>query len=134
MNFNTLGVKDGVDVVLVLNNNWGAIGSGTVLSHTATSLTVSSIPGAASGDFFTFITAPQNLGLAVVQLYGFDVNGNQVTPPAWVNDNMVQAVESFVQQGYAPTNLGLFGAGSDGQSVGAVQVLPANAAISVTSN
>ena len=134
VNFNTLGVKDGVDVVLVLNNNWGAIGSGTVLSHTATSLTVSSIPGAASGDFFTFITAPQNLGLAVVQLYGFDVNGNQVTPPAWVNDNMVQAVESFVQQGYAPTNLGLFGAGSDGQSVGAVQVLPANAAISVTSN
>lgn len=134
VNFNTLGVRDGVDVVQVLNTGWSPVGSATVLSHTSTTLTVSSIPGAAPGDFFTFITAPQNLGLAAVRLYGFDVNGNPVTPPAWVNQSMVQTMKSFVQQGYAPTNLGFFGAGSDGQSVGAVEVLPANAAIFVTSN
>ncbi len=134
VNFNTLGVQDGVDVVLVLNTGWAPVGSATVLSHTSTSLTVSSIPGAASGDFFTFITAPQNLGLSAIQLYGFDVNGNQVTPPAWVNENMVQTVQSYLQQGYAPSNLAFYGAGSDGQTVGAVQVLPAGGAISVTSN
>ena len=134
VNFNTLGVKDGVDVVMVYNTGWGPVGSATVVSHTATSLTVNSIPGAAQGDFFTFITAPQSLGQAVVQLYGFDVNGNQVTPPAWVNNNMVQSVETYLQRGYAPTNLAFFGAGSDGQTVGAIQVLPANAAISVTTN
>jgi hypothetical protein len=119
---------------MVYNTGWAPVGSATVLSHTATSLTVSSIPGAAQGDFFTFITAPQNLGLAVVQVYGFDVNGKSITPPAWVNENMVQTVQSYVQEGYAPSNLAFFGSGSDGQTVGAVQVLPANAAISVTSN
>ncbi len=134
VNFTTLGVQDGVDVVMVYNTGWAPVGSATVLSHTATSLTVSSIPGAAQGDFFTFITAPQNLGLAVVQVYGFDVNGKSITPPAWVNENMVQTVQSYVQEGYAPSNLAFFGSGSDGQTVGAVQVLPANAAISVTSN
>jgi len=134
VNFNTMGVKDGVDVVQVLNNNWAPLGSATVLSHTSTTLTISSIPGATQGNFFTFITAPQNLGLTAIQLYGFDVNGNQVTPPAWVNRNVAQAVSGYLQQGYAPTNLSFFGSGSDGQTVGAVQVLPADAALFVTSN
>jgi hypothetical protein len=122
VDFDTLGVQDGVDVVLVYNTGWAPLGSATIVSHTATSLTVPSIPGAASGDFFTFITAPQNLGLAAVQIYGFDVNGNQVTPPAWVNENMVTTIQSYVQEGFAPTNPALFGAASDGQTVGAVQV------------
>jgi hypothetical protein len=134
VNFNTLGVRDGVDVVIVYNTSWSPVGSATVLSHTATTLTVSSIPGATQGDTFTFITAPQNVGLAVVQLYGFDVNGNQVTPPAWVNQNLVQNIRSYLEQGYAPSNLAFYGAGSDGKTVGAVEVLPPNAAISVTSN
>ncbi len=121
VDFDTLGVQDGVDVVLVYNTGWAPVGSATVVSHTATSLTVSSIPGAASGDSFTFITAPQNLGLAAVQIYGFDVNGNQVTPPEWVNENIVTTIQSYVQDGFAPTNPALFGAASDGQTVGAVQ-------------
>jgi hypothetical protein len=132
VNFDTLGVQDGVDVVLVYNTGWVPVGSATIVSHTATSLTVSSIPGAASGDFFTFITAPQNLGLAAVQIYGFDVNGNQVTPPAWVNENMVTTIQSYLQEGFAPTNPALFGAASDGKTVGAVQVLRDTAAFSTT--
>ena len=127
VDFDTLGVQDGVDVVLVYNTGWAPLGSATIVSHTATSLTVPSIPGAASGDFFTFITAPQNLGLAAVQIYGFDVNGNQVTPPGWVNQNMVPTIQSYVQEGFAPTNPALFGAASDGQTVGAVQVRGSNA-------
>ena len=138
VDFNALGVQDGVDQVFVYSGQpqqlWAPRGSGKVLSHASHSLTVSPILGTAPNDFFTFITAPQNLGQAVVQLYGFDVNGNQVTPPAWVNKNMVQSIESYIQQGYAPTNLALYGAGSDGKTVGAVEVLPSNAAISVSSN
>jgi len=72
--------------------------------------------------------------MSAIQLYGFDINGNLVTPPAWVNRNMAQTISSYLQTGYAPTNLGFFEAGSDGQTVGAVQVLPANAALFVTSN
>jgi len=134
VNFNTMGVRDGVDIVQVLNTGWSPRGSAIVLSHTATTLTISSISGATQGDFFSFITAPQNLGLAAVQLYGFDASGRQVNPPAWVTPNMVQDAQSYVQEGYAPTNLEFFQAGSDGQTVGSSQVLPPNAAISVTSN
>ncbi len=134
VNFNTLGVRDGVDVVIAYNQGWAPVGSSTVLSHTATTMTVSPISGLTQGDTFTFITAPQNLGQTVVQLYGFDMNGNSVTPPAWVNENMVQTIEGYLQAGYAPTNLAFFDAGGDGKTVGAVDVLPPNAAISVTSN
>jgi len=134
VDFNVLGVQDGLDVVFVYSPGWSPMGSGTVLSHSSHSLNVTSIPGAMSGDSFTFITAPAVMGQAAVQLYGFDINGNLVTPPAWVNANMVQGMESYLQQGYAPTNLGFYGAGSDGRTVGAFEVLPANAAISVTAN
>jgi hypothetical protein len=136
VNFNTMGVQDGVDVVIAYNpnSNWNVVGSSTVFSHTATTLSVSPISGLAQNDTFTFITAAQNLGRSAVQLYGFDVNGNLITPPAWVNENMVQNIQSYVQAGYAPTNLALFGAGSDGKTPGAVEVLPVNAAIMVTSN
>lgn len=134
VDFNSLGVQDGVDVVFVYNPSWSPVGGGSVLSHTSHSLTVSPINGATQGDFFTFITAVQSLGQSAVKLYGFDVNGNPVTPPAWVNQNMVQSVQSYVQQGYAPTNLALFGAAKDGKSVGAVEVMPPNGAIMVTAN
>jgi hypothetical protein len=134
VNFNMLGVHDGLDAVAVFNSGWSLLGSSTVWSHTSTTLAVSPIAGLGPGDFFTFITAPQKMGQAAVQIYGYDVNGNQVTPPAWVNENMVQNLESYIQQGYAPTNLGFYGAGSDGKTVGAVEVLPSNAAISVTAN
>jgi hypothetical protein len=132
--FGDWGVQDGVDVVFVYSSGWSPRGSGTVLSHTNTSLVVTTISGASPGDNFTFITAAQNLGQTVVQLYGFDINGNPVNPPAWVNPNMALNVESYLQQGYTPTNLALFGAGRDGKSVGAVEVLPPNGAISVSSN
>lgn len=134
VDFNMLGVKDGLDTVEVFGQGWNLLGHSTVMSHTTNTLVISPIGGLTQGDFFTFITAPLILGQTAVQVYGFDVNGNQVTPPAWVNENMVQNIESYVQQGYAPTNLALYGAGSDGKTVGAVEVLPANAAISVTSN
>jgi len=134
VNFNTMGVKDGVDVVIAYDQNWSPLGSSTVLTHTATTLTVSPINGLKQGDTFTFITAPQTLGQAAVKIYGFDMNGNQVTPPAWVNQNMVQNIRSYLDLGYAPSNLAFFGAGSDGKTVGAVEVLPPNAALSVTSN
>jgi hypothetical protein len=134
VNFSTMGVKDGVDVVIAYDPNWAALGSSTVLAHTATTLTLSPISGLTQGDAFSFITAPQNLGQAAVKIYGFDMNGNQVTSPAWVNENMVQNVGSYLQEGYAPTNLSFFGAGGDGKTVGAIEVLPPNAAISVTSN
>jgi len=134
VNFNSLGVKDGLDVVEVYNPSWAFLGASTVLSHTSTTLAISPIVGIAPGDFFTFITAPQNLGQAAVQIYGFDMNGNQVNPPAWVNPNIVQNIESYIQQGYTPTNLAFYGAGSDGKTVGAAEVLPSNAAISVSSN
>ena len=104
------------------------------MSHTATSLVVTAISGASPGDYFTFITAAQSLGQSAVQAYGFDLNGNPVNPPAWVNPNMAQAIESYLQQGYTPTNLALFGAGGDGKSVGAVEVLPPNGGVSVSSN
>jgi hypothetical protein len=133
VDFNAMGVKDGVDIVIVYQS-WNVVGSGTVLSHTSNALTVSPISGAAPGDTFSFITAPATLGPAAVQLYGFDINGNPVTPPAWVSSNIVQSVESFLQQGYTPTNMALFGAASDGKSIGAVQVLPPNGGVSVTSN
>jgi hypothetical protein len=134
VDFNMLGVQNGVDVVEVFGPGWNLLGQSTVLAHTAMTLTVSPINGLSQGDFFTFITAPKILGQTAVQIYGFDVNGNQVTPPAWVNENIVQSIESYVQQGYAPTNLALYGAASDGKTVGAVEVLPPNAAISVSSN
>ena len=133
VNFNALGVQDGVDVVMVYAG-WSVLGSGMVLSHTSTTLTVTPISGAGPGDNFSFITAPATLGPAAVQLYGFDINGNPVTPPAWVNSNIVQSIESYLQQGYTPTNLALFGAASDGKSVGAVEVLPPNGGVSVSSN
>lgn len=133
VDFNALGVQDGVDVVMVYAA-WAVVGSGTVLSHTSHTLTVTPIAGAAQGDTFSFITATATLGPSAIQLYGFDMNGNPVTPPAWVNSEMVHSVESFLQQGYTPTNLALFGAASDGKSIGAVEVLPANGGISVSSN
>ena len=68
-----------------------------------------------------------------MQLYGFDVNGNQVSPPAWVTPKMASAVESYLRQGYAPTNLAFFGAGGDGKSIGAVQPMPPGGAIVVSS-
>jgi len=132
--FGDWGVQDGVDVIFVYNAGWYPRGSGTVLSHTATSLVVTPISGASPGDYFTFITAAQSLGQSAVQAYGFDLNGNPVNPPAWVNPNMAQAIESYLQQGYTPTNLALFGAGGDGKSVGAVEVLPPNGGVTVTSN
>ncbi len=135
VNFNAMGVHDRQDVVVVYNSGWGFVGSATVLDHTNTSLRLMGIiNGLAAGNHFSFITAPQNLGRAVVQLYGFDVNGSQVTPPSWVNENMVQNIQSYVQQGYAPTNPALFHAGSDGKTIGAVEVMPSNAAIMVTTN
>jgi hypothetical protein len=135
VDFNALGVHDGLDIVFVYTNGgWAPVGVGTVLSHTSHSLTVTPISGDQQGYFFTFITAPYLLGQAAIQIYGFDVNGNPVTPPAWVNENMVQGVRSYLQQGFAPTNLALYGAGKDGKTVGAYEVLPVNAAISVSSN
>ncbi len=135
VNFNAMGVKDRQDVVIVYSPGWGFIGSAIVLEHSPTSLRLMGpINGIAAGDHFSFITAPQNLGQAIVQLYGFDVNGNQVTPPSWVNTNIVQNIQSYVQQGYAPTNSALFHAGSDGKTIGAVEVMPNNAAIMVTTN
>ena len=133
VDFNSMGVKDGIDIVMVYQG-WNVVGSGTVLAHTSNALTVSPIAGAAAGDTFSFITAPASLGPAAVQIYGFDMNGNPITPPAWVTPNIVQSVESFLQQGYTPTNMALFGAGSDGKSVGAVEVMPPNGGISVSSN
>jgi hypothetical protein len=135
VNFNAIGVRDRQDVVAVYSPGWGFVGSATVLDHTNTSLRLmGTISGLAAGDHFSFITAPQNLGRTVVQLYGFDVNGNQVTPPSWVNPSIVQNIQSYVQQGYAPTNPALFHAGSDGRTIGAVEVMPSNAAIMVTTN
>ncbi len=136
LNFNNIGVKDGLDVVLVYSPGFGTVrGSATVVSHTSNTLTVSpAINGASSGDSFTFITAAQKLGQAVVQLYGWDINGNAVTPPSWVNSGMVQRIQSYLQQGYTPTNLGLYNAGSDGTTVGAFGVIPPSGAIMVSSN
>ncbi len=136
VNFVALGVRDRVDQVLVYSAGWGAVkGSATVVGHSPHSLRVEgAINGAASGDLFTFVTAAESLGLSAVQLYGFDAFGNVVTPPSWVNTNMVQNIQSYLQQGYSPTNPALFNAGSDGKTVGAVEVMPPNGAIMVTSN
>jgi hypothetical protein len=45
---------------------------------------------------------------------------------------MVPTIQSYVQEGFAPTNLALFGAASDGQTVGAVQVLTHMAQLTVS--
>lgn len=134
INFQSIGIQDGVDVVLVYTPGYQVRGVATVLAHDSNSLTIApAVPGAGQGDHYTFITAAQSLGQSAVQLYGFDVNGNQVTPPAWVNPAMVSSVGNYLRQGLAPTNLAFFGAGNDGKSIGAVDPIPPNAAIMVSS-
>lgn len=136
VDFDAMGVRDGLDVVLVYGPGFGAPkGAATVQQHTSNTLTIApAISGAGQGDHFTFITAAQSMGQSVVQLYGFDVNGNQVSPPDWVTPAIAQNIKGYLQQGYTPTNLAVFGAGSDGKSVGAVQPLPAGGAIWIMSN
>lgn len=120
--------------MLVYSPGWATVlGSALVIGHSPTSLRLAGIiPGAASGDQFTFVTAAENLGLNAVKLYGFDASGNPVTPPSWVNANMVQNIQSYLHQGYLPANLALFGAGSDGKTIGAVEATPADAAVMAT--
>lgn len=134
LDFQSIGIQDGLEVVLLYTPNYLVRGIATVLAHSSNSLTIAPpVPGAGQGDHYTFITAAQSLGQAAVQLYGFDVNGNQVTPPAWVNPAMVSNMANYLRQGLTPTNLALFGAGGDGKSIGAVESMPPSAAIMVSS-
>lgn len=136
VNFMSMGVVDRVDQVLVYSSDWGTMrGSSLVIGHGPNSLRLAGfIPGTTSGDHFTFVTAAENLGLSAVQLYGFDANGNGVKPPAWVNLNMVQNLQSYLRQGFMPKNFALFGAGSDGKTVGAVDATPTTEDVSAAPN
>jgi hypothetical protein len=132
VNFSTLGIVDNTDVVAVYSSDFNTFrGSAVVTSHTTTSISFSALTGTTSGDHFTFVTAPYNLGQSAIQLYGFDVSGNTVTPPAWVTSTIAKDIENYLLFGFAPTNPALFHAGGDSLTVGCCEVIPPNGGISV---
>jgi hypothetical protein len=112
------------DVVRVFSGTGQTVrGWSAVTSVSSTSLTLaSSIPGMSSGDTFDFITATQLIGKAMVQINGFDWNGNQVVPMSWAT---VANAMRYVYAGFAPRNFIYKHAGSpqDGfPDIGAVPV------------
>ena len=75
-----------------------------------------------AGDTFDFITTTQGIARAMVEINGFDWNGNQITPSGWAT---VGNAMRYVFAGYAPRNFVYKHAGSpqDGfPDIGAVPV------------
>ncbi len=112
------------DVVRVFAATGQAVrGWAAISSVSSTTLTLaSSIPGMTAGDTFDFITTTQGIGRAMVEVNGFDWNGNQVTPLGWAT---VGNAMRYVFAGYAPRNFVYKHAGSpqDGfPDIGAVPV------------
>src|SRR4029077_17024528 len=102
-----------------LDNGGSYLGQAQVtVVNSSTQITISpAITGLASGTIFSFITDVIGIAKAMVTVNGYDFQGNAITPVSWAT---TANALSYIRAGFAPTNVALHNAGSDGADIGAV--------------